>query len=42
MRIGSLILISVWEIWMMYYLLFQMILEKEYLRKRDKGVIWGS
>lgn len=42
MRIGSLILISVWEVWMMYYLLFQMILEKEYLRKIDKGVIWGS
>lgn len=42
MRIGSLILISIWEIWIMYYLLFQTILEKEYLRKIDKGVIWGS
>lgn len=36
------ILISCWEVWMCYELLYSTILEKEHLRKRDKIIIYGN
>ncbi len=36
------ILISCWEIWICYELLYGTVLEKEYLRKRDKALIYGN
>ena len=43
-RILSLIqiLISCWEVWICYELLYSTILEKEYLRKKDKALIYGN
>ncbi len=35
-----LILISVFEIWLLYQLLFGTVLNKEYLLKREWGIIW--
>lgn len=36
------ILISCWEVWMCYELLYSTILEKECLRKKDKILIYGN
>ncbi len=36
------ILISCWEVWMCYELLYSTILEKEHLRKKDKVLIYGN
>lgn len=36
------ILISCWEVWICYELLYSTILEKEYLRKKDKALIYGN
>ena len=38
----TLILISVFEIWLLYQLLFGTVLNKEYLLKREWGIIWGN
>lgn len=37
-----LILISTFEIWLLYQLLFGTVLDKEYLLKREWGIIWGN
>ena len=37
-----LILISTFEIWLLYQLLFGTVLDKEYLLKREWGLIWGN
>ena len=43
MGIGiMLILISVFEIWLLYQLLFGTVLDKEYLLKREWGIVWGN
>lgn len=34
--------ISIGEVWLCYQLMYLMILEKEYLRKKDKVIIWGN
>ena len=36
------ILISCWEVWICYELLYSTLLEKEYLRKKDKALIYGN
>lgn len=36
------ILISCWEVWMCYELLYNTVLEKEHLRKKDKVLIYGN
>lgn len=34
--------ISIGEVWLCYQLMYLIVLEKEYLRKRDKVIIWGN
>ena len=34
--------ISIGEVWLCYQLMYLMILEKEYLRKKDKVIILGE
>lgn len=38
----TLILISIFEIWLLYQLLFGTVLNKEYLLKREWGILWGN
>ena len=34
--------ISIGEVWLCYQLMYLIVLEKEYLRKKDKVIIWGN
>lgn len=37
-----LIVLSLFEIWLYYQMLFDILLEKQYMKKSEKVLIWGS
>lgn len=39
---GVLATTSIWEIWLVYQIVYITILEKEYLGKKEKIIIWGN
>lgn len=39
---GVLAATSIWEIWLVYQIVYITILEKEYLGKKEKIIIWGN